>query len=134
LGWSWRYERHEVASGGLERFLGDHQGEFRGLSLTMPLKEEAVALLTDASDLAKRISAVNTIVFDELGAHGFNTDVQGFVDALSHHGIVIPVEGFDSWGRGYCSSGDSGCRRESRQDRGLLPFETSCASFGQCGE
>jgi len=90
LGWSWRYERHEVASGGLERFLGDHQGEFRGLSLTMPLKEEAVALLTDASDLAKRISAVNTIVFDELGAHGFNTDVQGFVDALSHHGIVIP--------------------------------------------
>ena len=90
LGWNWRYERHEVRSGELGEFLDSHKGNFRGLSLTMPLKEEALGLIETTDDLSKRVSAVNTIVFDELGAHGHNTDVQGFADALSHHEIHIP--------------------------------------------
>ena len=90
LGWSWRYERHEVISGALSDFLSEHEGQFRGLSLTMPLKEEALSLIDITEDLAKRVSAVNTIVFDDLGPHGHNTDVQGFIDALSHRGVQVP--------------------------------------------
>ena len=92
LGWDWTYERHLVESGGLARFLTSHQGEFRGLSLTMPLKEEALALLDSLTEMAKRTNSANTIVFDELGSHGFNTDVQGFRDALSFHKVAIPSE------------------------------------------
>lgn len=90
LGWNWDYQRHEVSSGQLGEFLRTYEGQFRGLSLTMPLKEESLAVLETIDDLAKRINSVNTIVFDELGAHGHNTDVQGFIDALAHHKIIVP--------------------------------------------
>ena len=90
LGWQWQYSKFEVASGGLPEFLKRDLSEFRGLSLTMPLKEEAIALLDTVSDLARRVNAANTVVFDELGTHGFNTDVQGFVDALKNQQIIIP--------------------------------------------
>lgn len=90
LKWDWVYERHEVSSGLLSDFLEHNYGEFRGLSLTMPLKEEAVGLLETVSDLAKRVNAVNTIVFDDFGGHGHNTDVQGFIDAMGHYDIAIP--------------------------------------------
>lgn len=89
LGWEWVYERHEVSSGQLATFLESNRGNFRGLSLTMPLKEEALALLDTVSDLAKQVNGVNTIVFDEIGSHGHNTDVQGFRDALAFHQIEI---------------------------------------------
>ena len=90
LGWEWVYERHEVKSGELAAFLKKHEGIFRGLSLTMPLKEEALALLDTVSDLSNQVNGANTIVFDELGSHGHNTDVQGFRDALAFHQIAIP--------------------------------------------
>lgn len=92
LGWPWQYDRFDVPSGGLANFFNANHGIFRGLSLTMPLKEESLALLDTVTDLAKRVNAVNTIIFDELGVHGHNTDVQGFMDALGHHQIGIPEE------------------------------------------
>lgn len=90
LGWDWSYEKNEVRSGQLAGFLHENTGSFRGLSLTMPLKEEALALCDSLTDLSKRVNGVNTLVFDELGTHGFNTDVQGFIDALKFHEVVIP--------------------------------------------
>ena len=90
LGWNWSYERHEVSSGQLKDFLDSNKGQFRGLSLTMPLKEEALSLIDSVSDLGKRVNGVNTLVFDELQVRGENTDVQGFTDALSFHKVSIP--------------------------------------------
>ncbi len=90
LGWDWHYEKHEVNSGQLGDFLAENIATFRGLSLTMPLKEEALALCDSLTDLAKRVNGVNTLVFDELGMHGDNTDVQGFIDAMSFHQVAIP--------------------------------------------
>jgi len=92
LGWDWSYSKCEVASGQLMSFLSERSGEFRGLSLTMPLKEEALALLDSVTELGKRVYAINTIVFDDLGSHGFNTDVQGFRDALKYRNVPIPEE------------------------------------------
>ena len=90
LGWNWSYERHEVTSGQLKEFLEKYLGQFRGLSLTMPLKEEALNLIDNISDLGKRVNGVNTLIFDELQSRGENTDVQGFIDALAFHEIAIP--------------------------------------------
>ena len=46
LGLDWSYDRHEVAEHELEAFLDALDDSWRGLSLTMPLKHEALRLAT----------------------------------------------------------------------------------------
>jgi shikimate dehydrogenase len=61
----------------------------RGLNVTIPHKE-AVLALVDADDEARRVGAVNTVVFDE-GAprpRGYNTDVAGVTVALDELGAA----------------------------------------------
>lgn len=80
---AWTYERHEVDEHGLAAFLDGHAGEFRGLSLTMPLKERAFELADSHDEAARITGAVNTLVFgDEM--QGYNTDVVGFIEALRY--------------------------------------------------
>lgn len=56
---------------------------FRGVNVTVPHKEQAYAVCTALDDHAKRIGAVNTIVFDEGGGiHGSNTDAFGFIENI----------------------------------------------------
>jgi shikimate dehydrogenase len=55
----------------------------RGVNVTLPHKEAALALLAHASAEAKRIGAVNTIVVGEDGRlEGSNTDGHGFLEHL----------------------------------------------------
>jgi len=57
---------------------------FRGLNVTVPHKQTALAVVDNADELATRIGAVNTIVFDEEGASvGTNTDGYGFIENIS---------------------------------------------------
>jgi shikimate dehydrogenase len=61
---------------------------FRGVNVTMPHKAAVLPHLDTASDDARLIAAVNTIVVDDDGAlAGHNTDVGGFVAALRE---VVP--------------------------------------------
>lgn len=54
---------------------------FRGLNVTVPHKEAAFALSDVRDAAAKRMGAVNTLVFAESGAiHGSNTDGLGFME------------------------------------------------------
>ena len=56
---------------------------FAGVNVTVPHKEAAFAAVDEMDRLAKRIGAVNTIVFDDDGgARGTNTDAFGFVESL----------------------------------------------------
>jgi 3-dehydroquinate dehydratase/shikimate dehydrogenase len=56
----------------------------RGLSVTMPHKQELVKHLANADDLVRKIGAVNTVVRAQDGKlYGFNTDVGGVVGPLS---------------------------------------------------
>jgi shikimate dehydrogenase len=56
---------------------------FRGANVTLPHKEQALALVDTASDTARRIGAVNTIVIDDDGSlTGDNTDAFGFIENL----------------------------------------------------
>ena len=56
---------------------------FRGANVTLPHKEQALALVDTASDTARRIGAVNTITIAADGSlDGDNTDAFGFIENL----------------------------------------------------
>ncbi len=78
----WTYDARRVPGGGLADFLRGLDDEWRGLSLTMPLKREAMPLLTSRDVWADLAGAANTLLLDADGIHGLNTDVPGAVAAL----------------------------------------------------
>jgi shikimate dehydrogenase len=94
LGLDWTYEAIEVGEGDLPAFLGQLDDAWAGLSLTMPLKLAVLPLLDTCSELATAVAAANTVVLDERGRHGHNTDVAGMVAALREAGatgVASPV-------------------------------------------
>lgn len=91
LGLDWQYEAVEMESSGLAAFVGSRGPEWRGLSLTMPLKRDVMPLLAVADPIASLTGGANTVLFQE-GAdgpalHGFNTDVFGIVEAFRDAGV-----------------------------------------------
>jgi shikimate dehydrogenase len=91
LGLPWRYESADVTSDGLAAFLSTRTDEWRGLSLTMPLKQAVLPLTASLDRIAELTGAANTILFDDGGqsrvVRGFNTDVAGIVRALHAAGL-----------------------------------------------
>lgn len=73
---------------GLPAFLAGLDGEWRGLSLTMPLKQAVLPHLDEVSDLARDVAAANTVLLDDGRLRGDNTDVHGIVAALAEAGVV----------------------------------------------
>lgn len=61
---------------------GLHAAGFRGLNVTLPHKEAAMRLCDTLDPTARRIGAVNTLVFREDGIEGRNTDAVGFVRSV----------------------------------------------------
>ena len=56
---------------------------FKGVNITVPHKEQALALVDKTDSFARRIGAVNTISIDEKGRLiGSNTDAYGFIKNL----------------------------------------------------
>jgi shikimate dehydrogenase len=55
---------------------------FRGVNLTLPHKEAALGLCDEVEPLARRIAAVNTLVFEDGRIKGTNTDAFGFLENL----------------------------------------------------
>ena len=88
LGLERTYDAVEVAPGALAGFLDGLGPEWCGLSLTMPLKQTVLPLLDDLSPLATATGAANTVVLDDRGRTGDNTDVAGMVAALAEAGVV----------------------------------------------
>ena len=65
-------------------------GGGRGASVTLPLKEAALALCTEASDRARRAGAVNTLVREDGRWRGENTDGTGLVrDLTARQGVDV---------------------------------------------
>jgi shikimate dehydrogenase len=54
---------------------------YRGVNVTYPYKERAGSRVVIDDPLVRAIGAVNTVVFDAGGPHGFNTDYSGFIAA-----------------------------------------------------
>lgn len=60
-----------------------HARGFRGVNLTIPHKVEAVALVTRVAEEARPMGAVNTLVAEEGGFFGTNTDGYGIARAVA---------------------------------------------------
>jgi shikimate dehydrogenase len=86
----WSYEVVECDEAGLADFVTSRGPEWAGLSLTMPLKRAVLPLLDRVDPLAVATGGANTVVFGPAGRYGYNTDVQGIVDALSEAGARVP--------------------------------------------
>lgn len=57
----------------------------KGFNITIPHKEKIAQYLTDVSEEANVIGAVNTIVNDNGILHGYNTDVDGIIATLNDY-------------------------------------------------
>lgn len=65
---------------------------FAGVNVTHPYKQAILPLLTDLSDDARRIGAVNTVMFREGKRIGHNTDWSGFA---AHFSATLPDAALD---------------------------------------
>ncbi len=85
----WTYVAAEVAAGGLSTWVSTLDDEWRGLSLTMPLKREVMPMLAARHPLVDVVGAANTVLMGQNGLVGFNTDVFGIVAALRAAGVAL---------------------------------------------
>ncbi len=83
LGLDWVFVALRVPAGSAAVALaGAREMGIQGLSVTTPHKEAVAQLVDTASDAAKALDAVNTVVFKDGKAHGENTDGLGLLGAL----------------------------------------------------
>lgn len=85
LGLDWEYGRAELQPAQFAGFVDGLDGSWRGLSVTMPLKEAAAASGIPDDDVVLT-GVANTVVF---GKHRrvYNTDIAGLRDALADAGL-----------------------------------------------
>ena len=101
LGLDWRYRAIRCGEASLAALLRGRGPEWRGLSLTMPLKDEARRLAATLDPIARESGVVNTLLrtnTTEAGGSGaaagsdaawagFNTDVAGLARAIERAGL-----------------------------------------------
>ena len=134
----WTYEAVECAEAGLPELLAGLGAEWRGLSLTMPLKRAVLPLLDEAEPLVGQVGAANTVVLDGGRRRGLNTDVPGLLAALAAHGLPVPEEAAVLGGGATAASavaalGLGGARRirlQVRRPRAADPVMAVAAAFG----
>ena len=88
LGIDATYELIEVPGDKLAEKVAELQQTYRGLNVTIPHKVAVMDSLAQIAPEAKAIGAVNTILFKDGRAEGFNTDYFGFTRLLEHNGLV----------------------------------------------
>lgn len=96
LGLDWEYTAIDMDGARLAGFLDGRDASWRGLSLTMPLKQDVLPLLDEVDELATLTNAANTVLLADGVRRGFNTDVGGIVRALGDagcervgHGVLL---------------------------------------------
>lgn len=81
------YGSFEVKAGELAQFLATEGAALNCLSLTMPLKEEAMSIADSVTPLSIQISSGNTLTKVDSQWNLTSTDVEGFSFALAHDGL-----------------------------------------------
>ena len=79
----WSYATREVDDEGFAAAFAGLDHSWRGLSLTMPLKEVALAAASRVTEVARRTEVANTLVHDSEGWTAHNTDPDGIKAALA---------------------------------------------------
>ena len=88
LGLDWQYDRHDVREHELAGFLDGLDRQWRGVSATMPLKEEMHRLADECDDAVALTGAANTLLLADDGRRiARNTDVAGIERSLRDAGL-----------------------------------------------
>ncbi len=88
MGMDYVYVAFQVKKEGLAEAIQGMRGlNIRGLNVTIPHKVAIIPLLDRLDHLAELIGAVNTVVNDDGVLTGYNTDAEGFLQALLERGI-----------------------------------------------
>ena len=98
------YELIEVPTEKLADKVAELRNNFRGLNVTIPHKVAVMDSLDHIAAEAKAIGAVNTVLFKDGGAAGFNTDYFGFARLLEHNKLAPK-------GKDVCVLGTGGASR-----------------------
>ena len=88
LGLDWAYDAVEITGSTLAQFVGSLGGDWRGLSLTMPLKRDVLPLLDRRDALVDLVGGANTVLVTDDGLSGFNTDVYGVERSFVEAGVA----------------------------------------------
>lgn len=79
----WRYTRLPIPPAGFEDAIRALPAKgYRGVNVTIPHKEAALALADQATETAAAIGAANTLTFESGAIHADNTDAPGLLAAL----------------------------------------------------
>jgi shikimate dehydrogenase len=88
LGLEWGYGRAVVRGGELRGFIDGLDPSWRGISATMPLKEETLRLADSSDEVVRLTGAANTLLLADGGERiARNTDVAGIERALQDAGL-----------------------------------------------
>ncbi|QBR91375.1 shikimate dehydrogenase [Nocardioides euryhalodurans] len=82
VGLDWAYDAHRVVAGGLAGFVAGLDETWRGLSVTAPLKREALALGDVVTDRARLAGGANTLLRRDGSWTADNTDLPGAAAAV----------------------------------------------------
>jgi shikimate dehydrogenase len=104
LGLDWSYEAVDVPEGGLADFIDGLGPEWRGLSLTMPLKQAVLPLLTEAryvhilgggATAASALAAVADLGAERADVHVRDLEKSRWLEPLAHElGLMIRLRSF----------------------------------------
>lgn len=97
LGEKWEnkmvYIPFHVTPKGLEQAIqGAHALGIQGINITMPHKQAIMPYLYEIDEKAQKVGAVNTLLYDERGYKGYNTDAEGLQLALEEGGVEYEGE------------------------------------------
>lgn len=81
------YDLWELEPEQLAPFL--QKGDFAGVNVTIPYKQQVIPYLDDLSDTARAIGAVNTIVNRSGRLYGDNTDLAGMIALIRRLGLEL---------------------------------------------
>lgn len=110
--------------------------EWRGLSVTMPLKAGMAREVDEVRGVARELGVVNTVAFeaaapgDSTGTTrlvGYNTDVAGIVNALRHAGAVSAPAGVVLGGGGTSAAALAALKQLGARDATVLVRDVSRA-------
>jgi shikimate dehydrogenase len=89
MGLPYVYVAHDVVPDDLPAAMaGARALGYRGLSITMPHKVAALALVDEVDPVARAIGCINTVVWQGGRLIGYNSDGQGALGALKRAGIT----------------------------------------------
>jgi shikimate dehydrogenase len=134
----WRYFAFDIPHELLgEAMVALHVHNFIGINLTIPHKVEALDLVASVDPVAEKMGAVNTLIRQEFGYHGKNTDGYGIETALKQD-LGVSISGSDViiLGAGGASRAtvvqclNSGCRKVWLGNRSIERLNDLVESIG----